>query len=164
MKHIHNLEDLFFEQLKEQYHATRQQMETFPKLREKTSNNTLKESIDHHIGQNKDQLDRIGKVFAALDRNRHGEVNEAAEGLIREAIKLSERCSDAAARDAGIITSIQHFNHYNIASFGTLRTYAKELGFEEPKNLLGKCLEEEKSIDKELTALAEKVINLSAIH
>ncbi|WP_186754997.1 YciE/YciF ferroxidase family protein [Echinicola salinicaeni] len=164
MKSIHNLEELFFEQLKEQYHATREQFETYPKLRDKTSNSSLQEAIDFHIGHARNQMERIDHIFNSLNRNRHGEENLAVKGLIQEAIELAQRCTDPAARDAGIIASIQHYNHYNIASYGILSTYAKELNLDDSKKALHLSLQEEKTVDQHLSALAEKVVNLDAIH
>lgn len=163
MRHIKNFKDLFVEQLKEQFHGERQQEEALLTLREKTANSLLLQTIDHHIGQVKRQMMRMERVFELLDRNLHGEENVGVKGLIQEAIELSERCINDAVRDAGILASIQQLNHHNIASFGTLTTYAKELEMEEIKILLGASLEEQKSIDQDLSSLAVRSINLMAM-
>lgn len=163
MKHIDDLKGLFIEQLKEQYDGERQQLEAFPKLRERTSNKALQQSIDHHIGKTKKQMQQLEHVFSLLSRNLHGEENKGVKGLIEEAIELVTRCVNEEVRDAGIITSIQHLNHHNIASYGTLCIYAKELGMDEIKQLLGKSLTEEKLTDQGLSNLAEISINLKAI-
>lgn len=163
MKHIHDLKELFIEQLKEQYDGERQQLEAFPKLRERTSTKTLLQSIDYHIGKTKKQMQRLERIFSSLDRNLHGEENKGVKGLIEEALELAERCVNEGVRDAGIITAIQHLNHHNIASYGTLCIYAKELGMDEIKKWLGESLTEEKLTDQDLSTLAETSINLKAI-
>ena len=137
MKHIHDLKDLFVEQLKEQYSGERQQLEALAKLREKTSTRALQQSIDFHLGRTRQQMQRLEEVFSLLGRNLHGEENVGVKGLIAEAFELAERCTGDKVRDAGIITSIQHLNHHNIASYGTLCAYARELGLDEVKLQLG---------------------------
>ncbi|MCX2743746.1 DUF892 family protein [Mangrovivirga sp. M17] len=163
MRHIKNFEDLFVEQLKEQFHGERQQHGALMTLREKATDTSLLQAIDHHIGQVKRQMKSMERVFELLNRNLHGEENVGVKGLIQEAIELAERCTNDAVRDAGILSSIQQLNHHNIASFGTLCTYAKELGLEEIKLLLGGSLEEQKSIDQDLSSLAIDSINLMAM-
>lgn len=163
MKHIHNLTDLFVEQLKEQYSGERQQLEVFPKLREKTSTKELQQIIDSHIGKTKKQIQRLEHIFSLLERNLHGEVNIGVKGLVEEALELAERCIEEEVRDAGIITSIQHLHHHNIARYGSICTYAKELQFQEIKQLLGESLKEEKQNDLYLSHLAETNINIGAI-
>jgi len=163
MKHIHDLEELFVEQLKEQYDGERQQLEVFPKLRARIVTEELQSSIDHHIGKTKTQMQRLERVFSLLDRNVHGEMNKGVRGLVEEAMELAARCVNERVREAGAITSIQHFNHHNIATYGALRTYAEELGMDEIKRLLTNSLEEEKLTDQDLSGLAEVSINLRAI-
>ncbi len=163
MKHIHNLEELFIEQLKEQYDGERQQVAALPKLRAGASTTNLKHIIDFQLGKAKKQMNHLTQVFALLGRNLHGEHNQGVEGLIAEALELLTRCTSDGVRDAGIILSVQHLNHHNIASYGTLRTYAWELNITVVGQVLADCLKEERVMDKKLTELAEGGVNLNAI-
>ena len=164
MKRIGDFKGLFIEQLKEQKDGERQQLEALKRLREKSTSLALKRVIDAHIGRTKEQIERLIDVFALLKRNIHGENNMGVKGLIDEAMELEKRCTDDDVRDAGIIVSIQHLNHHNIASYGTLSIYASELEEHNAAVLLKESLEEEKKTDAVLTELAESEINLRAIH
>ena len=164
MKHIHDLKGLFIEQLKEQYDGERRQLEALPKLRGNTATQELQLSIDHHIGRTRQQMQRMENVFSILERNLHGEVNKGVQGLVEEAMELAARCVNNDVRDAGIITSIQHLNHHNIASYGTLCTYAAELKMDKISELLRQSLQEERQTDQDLSALAKASVNLKAIH
>ncbi|MEO9485234.1 MAG: DUF892 family protein [Ekhidna sp.] len=163
MKNITDFMGLFVEQLKEQKDGERQQLEALKKLREKTTSTTLRGVIDAHIGKTKGQIERLEDVFSLLGRNIRGENNMGVGGLIEEAFELEKRCTDDDVRDAGIITSIQHLNHHNIASYGTLSIYADELEEYNVAVLLKESLEEEKQTDARLSELAEEEINLRAI-
>lgn len=165
MRQLHDLSELFVEQLKEQYDGERQQVESLlPQMRAKTSTKALQQSIDHHIGKTRNHLKRLKNIFTLLGRNSHGEVNIGVKGLIEESFDLVKRCVDKEVRDAGIVTAIQHLNHHNIASYGTLTAYAKVLGMEDIQDLLKQCLDEEKATDKNLSVIAEISINYRAIH
>ena len=164
MKHIHNLKELLIEQLQEQYDGEKQQLEAFPKLREKSTDNGLKQIVDSHIGKTRKQMQRIVSIFSMLNRDLYGEENKGIKGLVEEALDIAKRCTDEDTRDASIVTSIQHFNHHNIASYGTLCAYAKSLDMYKIKQVLRECLEEEKQTDESLSTLAEMSINPNAIH
>lgn len=163
-KHIFDLKDLFIEQLREQYNGEHQQLEAFPKLREYATNNELKRCIDAQIGRIRQRLDRLEEVFENVSRNPHGEINKAVEGLLTEAFDLAVRSESPHVCDAGIITSIQHLNHHNVASYGTLRAYAMDLGKANLADLLDVSLHEEEKTDKELTEIAEVEVNLAALN
>ncbi len=164
MKNIIDFKGLFVEQLKEQNDGERQQLEALKKLRSKITSHALKGAIDEHIGKTRSQMERLENIFSLLGRNIHGETNMGVKGLIEEAFELEGRCTDDDVRDAGIITSIQHLNHHNIASYGTLSIYADELEEYNVAMLLRESLEEEKRTDSKLSELAEEEINLRAIH
>ncbi|MEO9870590.1 YciE/YciF ferroxidase family protein [Ekhidna sp.] len=164
MKNIIDFMGLFVEQLKEQKDGERQQLEALKKLREQTTSNALQGAIDVHIGKTREQMERLEDVFSLLERNIHGENNMGVKGLIDEAFELEMRCTDDDVRDAGIIASIQHLNHHNIASYGTLCTYAEELAEKNVAILLRESLAEEKNTDRMLSGLAKEEINLRAIH
>lgn len=163
MKHINNLNDLLVEQLREQLDAERQQLQALPSLRENTSTSKLQQIIDFHIGKTRKQMTRLEEVFSILGRNLRGEQNMAVTGLIKEAQELVDRCVTPEVKDAGIITSVQHFNHHNIASYGSLYAYAEELGMSEVSELLTVSLQEEQQIDFRLSELAKQNINPGAI-
>lgn len=163
MKKIKNLEDLFIEQAREQVHGERQLLEAFPKMRAEASSDELRTVIDQHIGKIKTQISRLEKVFNEIARNQHGEENKAVAGLLEEALDIIERSEDDEVRDAAIITSIQHLNHNNIASYGTLSSYAELLEWVIIGQWLHDCLEEEKTTDSQLIDVAKEKINQAAL-
>ena len=163
MEKIPDLHELFVEQLREQYDGERQLLLALQKLRESVTTESLHQFIDHHIGKTKTQMMRLDSIFSFLGRNLRGEVNLGVKGLVAEALGIVKRCTTSSVMDAGIIASIQRLNHYNMASYGTLHTYASELKMDEIKPLLKECLLEEKKMDSRLSDLAEYNVNLRAI-
>ena len=163
MKHIKSIADLFVVQLREQYSGERQQLEAMPKLRALTINEQVQQLLDVHIGRVRAQMERLDIVFEILGRNVHGEVDHGIEGIIKESLELAERCTDEMARDAGIISSIQHMNHYNIASYRTLTLVAGGLELKDILDLLSESFSEEQITDNELFVTAMDKIYLNGL-
>jgi ferritin-like metal-binding protein YciE len=157
MKVLLDLNELFIEQLREQYDGERRQLMVFPRLRSYSSSSALQQMIDHHIGTTKTQIRRLDRIFSKMKRNLHGEQNKAIEGLISEALELAGRCPEDSLRDLGISSSIRHFNHHDIATYSSLYVYASKLELPEIKLLLEESLKEEKKNDSDLYLLTHSL-------
>jgi len=161
-KEIFDLYDLMLEQIRDLYDGELQQKDVFPEFDRMAQSLELKEIIERHELETKRQIARLENVFVILDEQKGGEHCDGIKGLITEAIKLAERCKNSEVRDAGIITSIQHINHYEMAGYGTAIAYAKSLEQHDVAELLLDTLREEKSADWGLSSLAEGAVNPDA--
>lgn len=159
---ILDLYDLLMEQIRDLADGEAQQLEIFPDLDDLATSLELRELIERHEQETLRQSNRLQKVLEMLEEEGGGEHCEGIEGLIKEALKLARRCKVHQVCDAGLITSIQHVNHYEIAGYGTAISYAKTLGRHDVAELLLKSLREEKQADEELSRLAEEQINVDA--
>lgn len=161
-KDILNLQDLFLEQLRDLYDGEMQQLKALPELLNYSDSFELKEIIEFHREETEIQARRLRKVFSIAGKAPEGEHCDGIKGLIREAMKLCKRCVTPEVRDAAIITSLQHINHYEIAGYGTAFAYAKQLKRHEQGMLLLESLWEEKDADMGLSEIAEEHINADA--
>lgn len=153
----------FFEDgLKDMYWAEKNLLKALKKMDKNATSAKLKEAIQTHYSQTERQVTMLEEVFATIGKKPKAVKCDAMEGLIKEGEGIMEETEPGAVRDAAIIAAAQKVEHYEIASYGTLATYAKLLGNEEGKNLLGAILEEEKTTDELLTELAVSEINLDA--
>lgn len=159
---ILDLYDLMLEQLRDLYDGEKQQLEVFPKLDQMANSLELSEIIERHELETKRQVVRLENAFYNLEENPRGELCEGIRGLIKEALNLAERCKNPEVLDAGLITSIQHINHYEMAGYGTAISYAKALERHNEAELLLETLREEKSADWGLSDLAEGQVNPDA--
>ena len=122
----------------------------------------LKEALENHLVQTREQIGRVEMVFETLGKRASAKKCEAMEGLISEGESIMEECEEGAMRDAGIISAGQKIEHYEIASYGTLRQFAETLGLTEAVTLLEATLEEEKAADLKLSEVAMEAINVEA--
>jgi ferritin-like metal-binding protein YciE len=159
---MESLKDLFEHELKDIYYAEKALVKALPKMAKGATSEKLKEGIEEHLEQTKGQVERLEQVFEILGVAARGKKCEAMEGLIAEGASLLEEDADSDVMDAGIIAAAQKVEHYEIASYGTLCTWARQLGMEDAADLLGETLEEEKQTDLKLTELAESEINMAA--
>lgn len=159
---MQNLEDLLKEDLKDVLHAENQIVKALPKMIKKTSHPELKEAMSDHLEQTKEHVNRVEQVMELLGMPVRGKVCKAMQGIIEEGKEVMEEDAEDDVMDAALIGAAQKVEHYEIATYGTLCTYAELLGLKEAQRLLGKNLEEEKETDLKLTKLAEDVINLEA--
>ena len=157
-----NLKDLFIEELRDVYHAEGQLVKALPKMAKTVNNADLKTAIENHLEETKGQVERLERVFEAIGEKARGKKCEAMVGLIDEGKEWMEEEAEPDVLDAGIIAAAQKVEHYEIATYGCLCTWAKQLDFQEAADLLGQNLEEEKAADTKLTELAESHINASA--
>jgi ferritin-like metal-binding protein YciE len=159
---LETLKDLYIEELKDIYDAESQILKALPKMAKAASSDGLREAFEQHEEETAGQVDRLEQIFDRLGTKAKGRKCKAMEGLIEEGKELMDEDAAADVQDAGLIASAQRVEHYEIAVYGTLRTYAEQLGFDEDSELLGETLEEEKEADQKLSELATDCVNLEA--
>jgi len=160
---INTLADLYLEQIRDMHSCERQIIKALPKMVKAASHPELKKAFESHLEQTKVHQERLDHILGLLDKTAGRKVCAAAAGLIEEAKEVVENEGDEEARDAGLICAAQKLEHYEIASYGCLRTYAQMLDRKQEAKLLEETLEEEKHTDVALTELAMSVINSAAI-
>lgn len=156
------LKDLFEDQLKDIYWAEKALTKALPKMIKNASSLKLKNALMDHLEVTDDQVDRCEEIFASLGKKAIGKKCEAMEGLLKECTSIIESTEPGSVRDAGIICASQKVEHYEIASYGTLLAWAKQLGETKIAGLLEQTLKEEKQADITLSDLAETNINEKA--
>ena len=159
---METLQELYVEQLKDIYDAENQLMKALPKMAKEASNEELKAAFEHHLEQTEEQISRLDRIFEELGEKSKGHKCKAMAGLVEEGKELMQEDADPDVMDAGLICAAQKIEHYEIATYGCLRTYAEMLGFDEQADLLQESLDEEKDTDENLTELAVSCINLEA--
>jgi ferritin-like metal-binding protein YciE len=161
MPTVDSLEELLQEELKDIYDAEQQLTKALPKLIKKAQSPELKEAIEEHLGQTEQHVERLERVFEQLGLPARGKRCEGMKHLIAEGNEMIGEAEDAT-RDAVLIASAQKVEHYEIASYGTLRTWANILGHDDVAATLEETLDEEKEADQKLTQIAEAVVNEEA--
>jgi ferritin-like metal-binding protein YciE len=156
------LQELLVDEVRDLYHAEKQLVKALPKLAKATSHEDLREAIETHLDETREQVTRLEEVFSALGEKVQAKACEGMQGIIKEGSELIQEEETGAVLDAGIIASAQRAEHYEIGAYGTCVAWARLLGLDEVVSLLEQTLEEEKAADKKLTALAEQEVNLSA--
>ena len=159
MEKIRNLKDLLVEQVRDLYNAEKQQINVLEEWSQQVTVRELRLAVKNHLDETHIQIKKLEEIFDKLNESPYGEICEPLKGLIKEANNLIERSADPEILDAGLITSIQHIKHYEIAGYGAACTYAESLGYEEVKDLLHDILVEIKEFDKRLTTMAKESIN-----
>jgi len=160
---LETLQDLLIDELKDLYHAEGQLTKALPKMVKAATNAELKKAFEVHLEETKAQIERLEDVFKLLDEPAKGKMCHAMKGLIEEATELMGEDADEDVMDAGLIACAQRIEHYEIAGYGTVRTYAKSLGHSDVSKLLQQTLDEEGATDKKLSKLAESTINVNAM-
>lgn len=164
MSQINDLRGLFLHTLKDIYYAEQQVKKLMPEMAEKASNKELKDSIGGHLNQAQTHIDRLEKVFKAIGEKAEGVTCQAMDGIVKECRELMSEVEDAETRDAAIISSAQAVDHYEITRYGTLATWAEQLGLDDAVvDHLRDSLGEEEESDEKLTRLAEDKLNQKAV-
>lgn len=153
---------LFEDELKDIYWAEKALLKALPKMIDNATSEELIEALTNHLAETEEQVSRVEQVFESFDKKAKAVKCDAMEGLIKEAESIMEECEPGAMCDAGIISAGQKIEHYEIASYGTLRQFAETLGLEEAAELLQLTLDEEKAADETLTEVAVSAINVEA--
>ncbi len=159
-----SLEDLLIEQLEDLYNAEEQLIKALPAMADAAHAQELKRAISSHLSETKGQKTRLESVFRALGKEPRGQHCEAMEGLIKEGKELMNMDGDPDVKDAGLIAAAQRVEHYEMAGYGCVRTFARQLGHEHVARLLQETLDEESKANSTLTDIAEKLVNPHAAH
>jgi len=148
-------EELFVDELRDIRDAEHRMVKALPKLIKGASSKELSVALKEHLGQTEEHVLRLDQSFEQLDEKPGQKVCEAMKGLLEEAEELLDESNDPAVKDAAIIAAAQKVEHYEMATYGTLREWARQLGFDEIASRLQKTLDEEEMADKRLTVIAE---------
>jgi len=157
MSKITNLRDVFVEQLKDLYNAEQQLVKALPKMAKAATSPDLAQGFEEHLEQTKGHVNRLEEIFKKLEEKPTGKKCKAMEGLIKEGAETIEEDASDAAKDAMLIAAAQRVEHYEIAGYGSVKTYADLLGESEASELLAETLQEEKDTDEKLTEAAETI-------
>jgi len=160
---LDSLQKLYVEELRDLYSAENQILKALPKMAKAASSKELQAAFNEHLEQTKGQVARLETIFEKLGKAPKGKKCKAMEGLVEEGEELMNEDAEPEILDAGLIAAAQRVEHYEIAGYGTVRTYAKLLNETEAMRLLQETLDEEGATDKKLTQLAESLINQEAL-
>jgi ferritin-like metal-binding protein YciE len=156
------LKDLFHDTLKDIYYAEKKILTALPKMAKAAQSPDLKAAFTKHHGETEKQIDRLEQVFASIEQKPQGKKCAAIEGILEEGKEIMDEYKDMPALDAGLISSAQAVEHYEICRYGTLATWADELGNSAGAKLLKATLNEEENTDKALSDLAKGAVNQAA--
>jgi ferritin-like metal-binding protein YciE len=159
MNSMESLTELLQEELKDIYDAEKRLTKALPKLAKKATATELKNAFEEHLRQTERHIQRLEEAFEQLDMPARGKKCEGMENLIAEGEEMIGQAGDGPTRDAVMIAAAQKVEHYEIASYGTARTWANQVGYPEVAALLQETLDEEKETDQKLTSIAEDSVN-----
>ncbi len=158
---MNHLKHLYVEEMKDLYSAESQLVKALPKMAKASTSEDLRAGFEEHLNQTREHVARLEKIFKALGESPKGKKCNGMEGLIKEGAEMIEEDPAPEELDAGLISAAQRVEHYEIAGYGCVSTYAKLLGEDQAVSLLRQTLGEEKETDKKLSQLADR-INLEA--
>jgi ferritin-like metal-binding protein YciE len=154
---LESLHDLFVDELKDLYNAETQLLKALPKMAKAAASEELRTAFEDHLAETEGQVQRLETIFKQLEKNPKGKKCKAMSGLIEEGKEMIEAEGEDPVKDAGLIAAAQRVEHYEMAGYGTVRTYAELLGFDEAAKLLEETLNEEKAADEKLSELAQNI-------
>jgi ferritin-like metal-binding protein YciE len=157
-----DLNDLFLDTLKDIYYAEKQIYKSLPKMAKAANSDKLRAAFEKHEGETEVQIERLEKIFEILGKAARGKKCDAIEGILDEGKEIMEEYEGAPALDAGLLAAAQAVEHYEISRYGTLKTWANQLGLTQAVKLLDQTLAEEKKTDEALSTLAETAVNAEA--
>jgi ferritin-like metal-binding protein YciE len=161
-KQAKNLEDLFTGSLKDIYFAEKKILAALPRMAKAAQNEDLAAAFEKHQAETEEHVTRLEQVFELMEEPAKGKTCPAILGILEEGQEMMKEFKGSSALDAALVAAAQSVEHYEISKYGSLRTWAKELGQTEAVGLLDETLEEEKATDEALTELAEAVVNTEA--
>jgi len=156
------LTDLFEDTLKDIYFAEKKILSALPKMAKATRSDDLRKAFKKHESETETQIDRLEKIFDLMEVPAKGKKCPGIEGIIEEGKEIMDEFKGSAALDAGLVAAAQSVEHYEISRYGTLKTWAEELGLPQAVKLIDQTLQEEKKTDALLTQLAESLVNQKA--
>ncbi len=154
---VDSMEKLFVEELRDLYSAETQITKALPKMVKAASSNELRTALDHHLRETEEQVKRLEQISEMIGESPKGETCEGMKGVLEEGEKNVHAAKEGPVRDEAIISGCQRVEHYEMAAYGTARTYAQNLGKQQMVQLLERTLEEEKAADKKLTEISNTV-------
>ena len=160
---INSLQDLMVDELRDMYHAENQLLKALPKMAEAASTPALKQAFERHLEQTEIQVNRIEEIFEQLGGDPKGKRCKGMEGIITEGAEVIDQEGPDAVIDAALIAAAQRVEHYEIAAYGCIRSYANLLGLSDVAKLIEQSLEEEEATDQLLSELAETEVNTLAL-
>jgi len=160
---LNTLKQLYIEELRDLHSAENQLLKALPKMAKGASSEELKLAFENHLDQTKVHVERLEEIFERLNETPKGKTCQAMKGLVEEGSEILGEDGEESVLDAGIIAAAQKVEHYEIASYGTVRTFAQLLGEDEAAELLQETLDEEGEADKLLTQLAQEIVNPEAL-
>jgi len=161
-KQLKKLDELFHDTLKDIYFAEKKILATLPKMAKAAQSADLKQAFEKHRGETEGHVARLEKVFGAMDKKPQGKTCDAIVGITEEGAAIMKEYKGSPALDAGLLAAAQAVEHYEISRYGTLKTWAQELGLNDAVRLLEQTLDEEKKTDAALTKIAEAAVNQQA--
>jgi ferritin-like metal-binding protein YciE len=159
---MNTLHDLFIRELKDILNAEKQLVKALPKMARAASSDNLRAGFEEHLEQTEGHVQRVEKILESFDVSGRGVKCQAMEGIVKEGADAIDEEAEPAVKDAALIAAAQKVEHYEIASYGTLVTFARQMGHSEAEELLQQTLDEEKAADRKLTELAESEVNVEA--
>lgn len=159
---LKTLKDLYIHELKDLYSAEKQLIRALPKMAKAANNEKLAAGFEEHLAETKEHAARLEKILSSHDQTTRGPKCKGMEGVIEEGAEMIEEEADEEVRDAGLIAAAQRVEHYEMAGYGTARTYAELLGDKEGAKILQTTLDEESATNEKLTKLAVSTINVAA--
>src|SRR6476619_1259747 len=156
------LDELFHDTLKDIYYAEKKILSALPKMAKAAQNEDLTAAFEKHQAETEGQISRLEQVFDLIDQKPQGKKCAAIEGILEEGQEIIKEYKGSPALDAGLVSAAQAVEHYEIARYGTLRTWAEELGLNQAMKLLQQTLDQEEATDRARTELAESVVNQEA--
>ena len=156
------LSELFHDTLKDIFFAEKKILATLPKMAKAAQSPDLKKAFEKHRGETEGHVARLEKIFASIDKKPQAKTCDAIVGITEEGAEIMKDYKGSPALDAGLLAAAQAVEHYEMSRYGTLRTWAQELGLSDAVRLLEQTLEEEKKTDATLTKIAEAVVNQQA--
>ena len=157
-----NLNDLFMNELRDIYRAEKQLLRALPKMAKAASSTELRSAFQGHLEETRHHVERLEEIFQEMDQKAKGKTCEAMEGLVAEGADIIDSDAEPATRDAGLIAAAQKVEHYEIAAYGCLASWATRMGRNRIRDLLRQTLAEEKAADEKLTSIAERKSNVQA--
>ena len=156
------LDELFHDTLKDIYYAEKKILAALPKMAKAAQNEELSAAFEKHHGETEGQIERLEQVFELIEEKPQGKKCAAIEGILEEGQEIMKEYKGSPALDAGLLAAAQAVEHYEISRYGTLKTWAEELGLDDAAKLLQETLDEEEATDEALTEIAEQVVNQEA--
>ena len=153
---VDTMEKLFEEELRDLYSAENQIVKTLPKLAKSSKSNELRSAFEHHLKETEGHVQRLEQIFEMLGISSKGKTCEGIKGILDEGARMLSESKEGDLRDVAMISAAQRVEHYEMAAYGTVRTYAERLGKSQAVQLLDKTLQEEKAADKKLTEVSHQ--------